>query len=267
MNGTSVHPDGNITIEDRDGILLIGLNRPEKLNALTPRMMVQLSEAYAGFDREEKHRCAVLYGHGRAFCGGADLSELKAAIEADRLSYGDDGFDPFGLSGRRLSKPLVVAIHGACFAGGLEVALNGDILVAEKGTKLGQPEVLRGLFAFGGGAIRWVERCGWGNAQRYLLTGDAIDADEARRIGLVQEVVDPDQAIPCAVALAQKISSAAPLGVRSSLAVSRAAVESGPMKAASLLPQMRRMLIATADAAEGVRSFVEKRPPGPFAGR
>jgi enoyl-CoA hydratase/carnithine racemase len=138
--------------------------------------------------------------------------------------------------------------------------------VAAKGTKLGQPEVLRGLFALGGGAIRWVERCGWGNAQRYLLTGDTIDADEAWRIGLVQDVVAPDQAMPHAVALAQKIAGAAPLGVRNSLAVSRIALESGPAKAASALPQMRRLLVATADAEEGVRSFVEKRPAR-FVGR
>lgn len=267
MSEYPVHPDDGITIEEVGSVLLIGLHRPEKLNALTPRMMSGLSEAYARYDREEKHRCAVLFGHGKAFCGGADLTTLKAAVESGGLTYGDDGFDPFGLAGRRLSKPLVVAIHGACFAGGLELALNGDIIVAAKGTKLGQPEVLRGLFAFAGGAIRWVERCGWGNAQRYLLTGDAIDADEGRRIGLVQDVVDPDQVMPHATALAQRIGSAAPLGVRNSLAVSRAALESGPLKAASLLPEMRRFLVATADAEEGVRSFLEKRPPGPFVGR
>jgi enoyl-CoA hydratase/carnithine racemase len=106
-----------------------------------------------------------------------------------------------------------------------------------------------------------------GNAQRYLLTGDTIDAEEARRIGLVQDVVAPDRLMPYATALAQRISSAAPLGVRNSLAVSRTAVESGPLEAAALLPQMRRLLVATADAEEGVRSFLEKRPPGPFVGR
>jgi enoyl-CoA hydratase/carnithine racemase len=267
MNQLPIHPDGDITVEERDGVLLIGLNRPEKINALTPRMMGRLSEAYALFDREEKHRCAVLFGHGKAFCGGADLTTLKAAVEADGLKFGDDEVDPFGLAGRRLSKPLVVTIHGGCFAGGLELALNGDILVAAKGTKMGQPEVLRGLFAFAGGAIRWVERCGWGNAQRYLLTGDTIDAEEAWRIGLVQDLVDSDQALLHAVALAQRIAGAAPLGVRNSLAVSRTAFESGPLEAASLMPQMRRLLVATADAEEGVRSFLEKRPPGPFIGR
>jgi enoyl-CoA hydratase len=266
MSGNPVHPDGDITVEEQEAILLIGLNRPEKLNALTSTMMRRLSEVYARYDREETLLCAVLFGHGRAFCGGADLLSLKAALESGGRSYGDDAFDPFGLTGKRLSKPLIVAIHGACLAGGLEVALNGDILVAAKGTKLGQPEVMRGLFAFGGGAIRWVERCGWGNAQRYLLTGDVIDADEARRIGLVQEVVDSDQATGHAVELAKRIASAAPMGVRNSLAVSRAALEAGPANAAALLPQLRRVVLGSADAEEGVRSFVEKRA-GKFVGR
>jgi enoyl-CoA hydratase/carnithine racemase len=267
MTQSPIHPDGEITVEEQGNVLLLGLNRPEKINALTARMLRLLSEAYADYDRKEKYRCAVLYGHGRAFCGGADLVNLKAAVETDAMNFGDDEFDPFGLAGRRLSKPLVVAIHGGCFAGGLELALNGDILVAAKGTKMGQPEVLRGLFAFAGGAIRWVERCAWGNAQRYLLTGDTIDAQEAWRIGLVQDLVDSDQALLHAVALAQRIAGAAPLGVRNSLAVSRTALESGPLEAATLLPQMRRLLVATADAEEGVRSFLEKRPPGPFIGR
>lgn len=266
MGENPVHPDGDITVEERDAILLIGLNRPEKLNALTSRMMRHLSEAYARYDREETLRCAVLFGHGKAFCGGADLLGLKAALESGELSYGNDAFDPFGLTGKRLSKPLIIAVHGGCFAGGLEIALNGDIVVAAKGTKLGQPEVMRGLFAFAGGAIRWVERCGWGNAQRYLLTGDILDADEARRIGLVQDVVDSDQVTAHAVELARRIASAAPLGVRNSLAVSRVALEAGPAKAAALLPQMRQLILASADAEEGVRSFVEKRP-GRFVGR
>ncbi len=229
-------------------------------------MLKQLSDAYAEYDRDDRCRCAVLFGHGRAFCGGADLTTLRARVAGGAAGPGDGGFDPFGLAGPRLSKPLVVAIHGACLAGGLEIALNGDIIVAAKGTKLGQPEVLRGLFAFGGGAIRWVERCGWGNAQRYLLTGDMIDADEARRIGLVQDVVDSGQELPHALTLARKIASAAPLGVRDSLATSRIALESGPSKAASALPQMRQFLVTTEDAEEGVRSFLEKRP-GRFVGR
>jgi enoyl-CoA hydratase/carnithine racemase len=266
MSADQIHPDGEVTLEEQGAVLLIGLNRPHKLNALTARMIRQLSDAYTVYDREERLRCAVLYGHGKVFCSGADLVSLKTTVEGRGLEPGEDGFDPFGLAGRRLSKPLVVAIHAACFAGGLEVALNGDIIVAAKGTNLGQPEVLRGLFAFAGGAIRWVERCGWGNAQRYLLTGDSIDADEARRIGLVQDVVESDQVMPHAVALAQKIASAAPLGVRDSLAVSRTALESGPSKAAAALPQMRRILLNTADAEEGVKSFLEKRP-GRYVGR
>ena len=174
---------GGVTTEVRDRVMLIGIDRPRKRNALTPKIISALSDAYARFDKDDDLRCALLFGHGAVFCAGYDLTLLKDAV-ADGMAYGGDAYDPFGLTGRRLSKPLVVAIHGACLAGGLEVALNGDVIVAAERTLFGQPEVTRGLFAFGGGAIRWLQRTSWGNAQVHLLTGDSITAEEAYRIGL-----------------------------------------------------------------------------------
>src|SRR6266511_2133738 len=167
VGGSSRGRAGRVTTETRDRVLMVGIDRAEKRNALTSDILSGLAAAYAGFD----------------------LTQLKDAVDSDVLGFGEDGFDPFGLSGRRLSKPLVVALHGACLAGGLEIALNGDVLVAAERTLLGQPEVTRGIFAFGGGVIRWPERVGWGNAQRYLLTGDTLTAEEAYRIGLVQDLV------------------------------------------------------------------------------
>ena len=164
----------------------------------------------------------------------------------------------FGLSGERLRKPLVVAVHGVCFAGALELALNGDIIVAAEGTLLGQPEVNVGVFAFGGGAIRWQQRVGWGNAQRYLLTGESLSADEAHRIGLVQEVVRSDALVERAKAIAARIARMAPLGVRDSLAVSRRALDD-PSAAVDEMARRRRDIIASEDAADGLRAFVEKR--------
>lgn len=149
---------------------------------------------------------------------------------------------------------------------GLEIALNGDILVAAEGTLLGQPEVTRGIFAFGGGVIRWPERVGWGNAQRYLLTGDTLAAEEAYRIGLVQELVPEGIALERAAALATTIARAAPLGIKHSLAVSRLAVNAGPLQATKAMVERRRQVVRTDDAAEGVASFVEKREAN-FVGR
>ncbi len=181
---------GGVTIEVRDRVMLIGLDRSSKRNALTPKMMRELSAAYAAFDQDDELRCALLFGHGAMYCAGFDLTFLKQAV-AEGMEYSDDGYDPFGLTGRRLSKPLVVAVHGACFAGGLEVALNGDVIVAAQGTLFGQPEVVRGIFAFGGGVIRWLQRTSWGNAQVHLLTGDTLTAEQAYRIALVQSWLLP----------------------------------------------------------------------------
>ena len=108
---------GGVTIEFRDRVMLIGLDRASKRNALTPKIMRELSEAYAAFDQDDELRCALLFGHGAMYCAGFDLTLLQQAV-AEGMEYGDDEYDPFGLTGRRLSKPLVVAVHGACFAGG-----------------------------------------------------------------------------------------------------------------------------------------------------
>ena len=266
LTGGSRGPAGRVTTESRDRVHMVGIDRPEKRNALTSDILKGLAAAYADYEADDDLRCAVLFGHGPVFCAGFDLTQLREAVLSERLDSGEVGVDPFGLSGRRLSKPLVVALHGACLAGGLEIALNGDILVAAEGTVLGQPEVTRGIFAFGGGAIRWPERVGWGNAQRYLLTGDTLTAEEARRIGLVQDVVPEGTALERALALALTIARAAPLGIRHSLAVSRLAVNAGLLAAAQATAERRRQVIGTRDAAEGVASFVEKREAN-FLGR
>jgi enoyl-CoA hydratase len=266
MSATEAHPDGSVTVEEQGDILLIGIDRPEKYNALSLRIMKQISAAYKRYDQDDKLRCAVLFGHGKAYCAGADLANLESLVVNGDMRYGPDDYDPFGITGRRLSKPLITAAHGVCFAGGLEIALSGDIIVAAQGTKFGQMEVQRGIFAFAGGAFRWVERAGWGNAQRYLLTGDTLDAEEARRIGLVQDVVEKDQALPFAIGLARKIAAASPLGIRYSLACSRQAQEQGVVAAAAKLGASQRELVGSEDAREGLKSFNEKRP-GNYTGR
>lgn len=260
--------DGQITTHIKEHLLLIGIDNQPKKNALSSNIMRELSIAIAEYDANDELRCAVLYGHGDAYCAGFDLGQLKKSILSDELIYDDpEGpIDPFGVSGRHLSKPLVVAAHRFCFAGGVEVALAGDIIIAAEGTLFGQPEVQRGIFTFGGGAARWLNRVRWGNTQRYLLTGDALDAEEALRIGLVQEVVEPEKVLERAVEIATKIASAAPLGVKHSLAVSRLAYYEGSKAAYASLPERQKESVQTQDAEEGVKSFLEKRA-GEYIGR
>ncbi len=109
---------GSVTTEARDHVLLVGIDRPWKRNALTPKILKELAAAYARFDHDEDLRCALLFGHGAVFSAGFDLTLLKDASDGEALAYGRGEYDPFGLSGERLSKPLMVAVHGMCFAGG-----------------------------------------------------------------------------------------------------------------------------------------------------
>lgn len=248
-----------VKTEVRGNVLLIGLNRPEKKNALTGEMFEALAEAYKRYDEDDNLRCAVLYGEGGVYCAGTDMAHVKELVESGALVYGDGDYDPFGIAGARLSKPLIAAVHGVCFASGLELALSGEFVVAAEGTLFGQPEVLRGVFAFGGGAARWAESVGYANAQRYLLTGQHLDAVEAYRIGLVQEVVPAAELFDRALQLANEIAAAAPMGVRYSLAVSRRVTEAGIRAAFDITPQLRAEIVGTDDAAEGVRSFDERR--------
>jgi enoyl-CoA hydratase len=257
---------GSVVTEVQGQVLLIGLNRTSKRNALTPEMFAELSAIYSRYDNDDNLRCAVLYGEGAVYCAGADLTRLSELVEDEGMSYGPDEYDPFGTEGARLSKPLITVVHGMCFAGGLELALAGDMIIAAEGTYFGQPEVARGLFAFGGGAARWSDRIGWGNAMRYLLTGDILDAQEALRIGLVQEVVPVERLKERAVELATAVANAAPIGVRHTLTVARRVHDEGLQPALDAIAPLRTEILGTADAAEGLASFKEKRA-GNYVGR
>ena len=249
---------GGVTVERSGHVLLIGLDRPAKRNALTPKLLDDLSAAYAEYEADDDLRCAVVFGHGSMFCGGADLVLLHEALASGAMNY-SDRYDPFQMTGNKLTKPLVAAIHGTCVAGGLEIALAADVIFAAEGTMIGQVETARGLFAFGGGSVRWVQRCGWGNAQRYLLTGELLDVAEAHRIGLIQELVAPDALGDTALAFATKVAKAAPIGVRDNLAVGRISLSEGETSAFAETELRRSAIIHTADAKEGVVSFIERR--------
>ena len=167
--------------------------------------------------------------------------------------------DPLSLRPPIRTKPLVAAVQGICFTLGIELMLAADIVVAADDCRFAQIEVKRGIMPAGGATVRMVERAGWGNAQRYLLTGDEFGAAEALRLGFVQEVVPAGQQKERALELARRIAEQAPLAVRASLASSRIAVDHGPHAAIREFNAQQARLMATEDAAEGVRSFVERR--------
>ena len=255
-----------VTLE-RDGhVLVMGLNRPEKYNAFTVAMLADLSRAYALLERDDTLRAGVLVAHGEHFTAGLDLVDVAPYVVEGRNPMPEDGRDPWRLDGA-WTKPVVAATQGRCLTLGIELLLAADIRVAAADTRFAQMEVLRGIFPFGGATLRWPRQSGWGNAMRWLLTGDEFDADEAVRIGLVQEVAsDADAAQARARDIAHIIAErAAPLGVRATLASAQLALADGDaVTIDALRPEVTR-LFGTADAAEGVQSFVERRPAR-FAG-
>lgn len=248
-----------ITME-RDGhLLLIGLNRPAKRNALNLAMLADLAHAYESLESDDRVRAGVLFAHGDHFTAGLDLLEVAPAIAAGRSPF-EGGRDPFRLDGS-WTKPVVAAVQGRCLTLGIELVLAADIRIAAASARFAQIEVRRGIFPFGGATIRWPRQSGWGDAMRWLLTGDEFGAEEAHRIGLVQEVApDAETAVARAREIAHTIAErSAPLGVRATLESAQRAQAEGDSGAVAQLGLQIRGLFGTADAAEGVQSFVERR--------
>ncbi len=262
LTGTS----SRITLETRGHVLLVGLHRAEKRNAFDLAMLRGLAEALSRYEDDPELRCAVLFGHGEHFTAGLDLAEVGPAVAAGESLFPADAVDPLGLFGRVRSKPLVVALQGWCLTIGIELALAADIRIAARDTRFGQIEIKRGIFPFGGATLRLPQVAGWGNAMRWLLTGETFDAAEALRIGLVQELTEPGEQLQRAAAIAETIARQAPLAVQATLRSARAAVEQGT--AAALAPMLDdvRTIMASDDAREGLMSFVERREAR-FTGR
>ncbi len=253
---------------DRDGhVLIIGLNRPEKRNAADFAMLQELCLAYGELDRDERLRAAVVFAHGDHFTAGLDLADIGPRITADGLDLvPEGGVNPWQVDGSVQRKPVVVAVQGTCYTLGIELALASDVVVAADSTVFGQIEVQRAILPFGGATIRFPRAVGWGNAMRWMLTGDTFDAAEAHRIGLVQEVVPHGDQLPRAHELAHRIAAQAPLAVQATLANARAAIREGdPAAEQRLQPELVR-LSASDDAAEGMRAFLARDEPR-FQGR
>ena len=244
----------------------MGFDRAHKRNAFGPEMLRGLAAAYGQFERDPELRCAVVFAHGEHFTGGLDLAAVAPLVARGESLAPAGGVDPWGVSGPPASKPVVVAVRGLCLTLGIELILAADVCVAASDTRFGQIEVKRGIFPFGGGTFRWPERVGWGNAMRYLLTGDELDAATALRIGLVQELAEPGQELERAFAIAERIAQQAPLGVQATLRNARTAAREGIDAAVAELRPSVTALFGSEDAREGMMSFMERRQAR-FTGR
>lgn len=247
-----------ITIEDRGHVRLIGLNRPEKRNAFTFAMLSELARAYSDLADDPNIRCGVLHAHGTMFTAGLDLADVAPRIMAGDSITDGARIDPWGIYAERCPKPIVVAVHGKCLTLGIELALAADIAVADETATFAQIEVSRGIFPFGGATIRMPQAGGYQNAMRWLLTGDEFGAEDARRLGLVQDITPAGQALEKAVEIAQRISAQAPLGVAATLKSSRLA-QHDPEAAKAALYEDVRALMSSEDAQAAVTAFLTKQ--------
>jgi enoyl-CoA hydratase/carnithine racemase len=226
-------------------------------------MYAELGQALGDLQRDERLRCAVLFAHGEHFTGGIDLPQrLPFFRDGSMPPLPEGALDPLAREPTHaLGKPLVIAVHGWCLTIGIELLLAGDVRVAADDSRFAQIEVKRGIYPVGGATVRLIQEVGWGNAMRWLLTGDEFSAQEAYRMGLIQEVVRAGTQFERALAIAETIARQSPVGVQASLASARLARREGERAAFERMLADLQRVMASEDAVEGLRSFLERREP------
>lgn len=252
---TTMNEPAAVCVSRDDGVLIVRLNRPNERNAVNGALAQGVSAAMDELDRDSTLRVGVLTGTGAGFCAGMDL---KAFLLGDK-PLTERGFG--GITRRPSGKPLIAAIEGFAVAGGLELALSCDLIVAARGARLGVPEVKRGLVAAAGGLTRMSRRIPYHAAMYLALTGETITAERAYEIGLVNELCAPGEALKHALALAQLVARNAPLAVQASKAIVRDALDLDERGGWELQDRLGVPIMDTEDAREGARAFAEKRPP------
>jgi enoyl-CoA hydratase len=256
MSDPAETPENPVLTEHRDGVLLITLNRPEMRNAVNLPLAEGIAAALDELDGDESLSVGVLTGAGKGFCAGMDL---KAFVTGERPWVGDRGFA--GIVRRGPVKPLIAAVEGFAVAGGLEVALACDLIVAARGSKLGIPEVKRSLVAAGGALFRLPRALPYGVAMELALTGDPILAERAFELGLVNRLAEPGGAVEVALSLAAEISANAPLALIASKRILQEQAGWSPEDMWEAQSAISDPVFTSEDAREGATAFSEKRPP------
>jgi enoyl-CoA hydratase len=245
-----------VLTEHRGDVLLITLNRPEVRNAVNTALALGVAAALEELDSDDGLRAAVVAGAGKGFCAGADL---RAVQEGDRAAHPERGFA--GIVRRPPVKPIIAAVEGFAVAGGLEIALACDLIVAARDARFGLPEVKRSLVASAGGLLRLPDRVPHALAVEMALTGDMVDAERMHAAGAIAQLTEPGGALDAALALARRITVNAPLSL---VATKRILEERTDWSSAERWERQDEIVgdIATSDdAREGALAFVERREP------
>ena len=249
-------PDEPVLTERRGAVLLITLNRPEARNAINLAVAEGIAAALDELDDDGDLGAGVLTGAGKGFSAGMDL---KAFVAGERPWVGDRGFA--GIVQRAARKPLIAAVEGFAVAGGLEVALACDLIVASRGAKLGIPEVKRSLVAAGGALRRLPQRLPYGVAMELALTGDPIEAERAHELGLVNRLAEPGEAVDVALNLAATIAKNGPLALAATKATLQQQYDWAEGEFWQRQGELAEPVMRSEDAREGATAFAEKREP------
>ncbi|HAD17982.1 MAG TPA: enoyl-CoA hydratase [Erythrobacter sp.] len=255
-----------ITVEQRDAVTLITLNRPKALNALNSKVLEELIDAFADYQADDSQLCAVLTGSGdKAFAAGADIKEMSEKEAAD--FYLEDFFAPWTSEiVKKTRKPWIAAVNGFALGGGCELAMMADFIIASENAKFGQPEIKLGVAPGMGGSQRLTKAVGKSKAMEMCLTGRMMNAEEAERSNLVARVVPHDQLLDEAMKTAKQIASMPPMAAIANKEMVNAAFETGLDQGLIVERRIFQILAASEDKSEGMAAFVEKRE-GQWKGR
>jgi enoyl-CoA hydratase/carnithine racemase len=256
-------PTNTVTVERRDDIVVVGINRPAIQNRIDPPTRLRLNEVMYLYEHDPSLRAFVLFGHGENFSRGIDVDAAQAGlISGQRATSPSPTLDLVGNSQPHRTKPMVVVVHGDTWNLGHEIYLAGDIRIAAANTRFGQDENTHGRFPGGGATVRFVREAGWGNAMRYMLTGDHWTADESYRMGITQQIAPtPQAALEAGVAMARKIAACGPLGIKATLVSAHQVIDPVEADALSKLGAQYAALYRTEDFLEGRKAEAEGRQP------
>lgn len=246
-----------VDYEARGRVALITLNRPEARNAVNPELAAALEAAVDRLEADEEVWVGILASSGTVFCAGADLKEVAKGNA--RLDTPRGGFGGYVTLPR--TKPIIAAVDGPAVAGGCEIALASDLIVASTAASFGLPEVKRSLVAMAGGTARLPKKLPPNIAMEVALTGDPITAERAHQYGLVNVLCEPGEVIAAATALAERINANAPLAVRATREAVRQGAQVDDIEGIRIAAELFRPVARSEDFQEGPRAFVEKREP------
>jgi enoyl-CoA hydratase len=252
-----------LLVENHGGVTLVRLNRPDALNALSPKVLEELIAAFAAYDADPDQCCMVLTGSDKAFAAGADI---KAMQEKDFSAMFAENFFAGFEQVTRTRKPWIAAVAGFALGGGCELAMMADIMIVADNARFGQPEIKLGVAPGMGGSQRLTRAVGKSKAMDMCLTGRMMDAVEAEKANLCSKVVPLADLLDEAMKMAQAIAAMPPLAAIANKEMVNAAFETGLATGILFERRLFNGLCATADKAEGMTAFVEKRP-GIWAGR